>query len=199
MAYPKSIQDLIEEFSKFPSIGPKSAERFVFYLLQKSPGYLEEFLVKIRNLKEIKNCSICGNITEGKICAICTNQKRDRATVCVVANVPDLIAIEKIGAYNGFYHVLGGLINSIKNIGPDNLRIKELVQRIKQSKQKFNEIILALNPDLEGETTSLYLKKILIPFGIKITKLARGLPMGADLIYADEVTLSEALKARKAV
>ena len=117
----------------------------------------------------------------------------------MVANVPDLIAIEKIGAYNGFYHVLGGLINSIKNIGPDNLRIKELVQRIKQSKPKFNEIILALNPDLEGETTSLYLKKILIPFGIKITKLARGLPMGADLIYADEVTLSEALKARKAV
>ncbi|MCD6471345.1 recombination protein RecR [bacterium] len=195
--YSKIIQNLIAEFSKFPGIGPKTAEKFVFYLAKKDINYLENFIKKIISLKNIKTCKICGNYTEKEICDICSNPKRDHSVICVVAKPQDLVAIEKTGEYNGVYHILYGLIDQSKNIGPEKLKIKELIQRIKTEKVK--ELILALNPSLEGEITILYLKKILKPLKIKITQLARGLPMGSDLEYADEITLSSALKNRKQI
>jgi len=195
--YPKNIQDLIDEFSHFPTIGPKTAERFIFYLLKKSPQNLEKLADLIKNLKNFSSCRICGNFSEKNICPICADNQRDHSIICVVAEPQDLVAIEKTNEYHGVYHILGGVINNIQGTGPEKLRINELLQRIKKSPVK--EIILALNPDLEGETTSLYLINLLKKYPIKITRLARGLPMGSDLEYADEITLSNAIKRREII
>ncbi len=195
---PESIQKLIEEFNKLPGIGPKTSERFVFYLLKQSKLELEKFALALSHLKDkIKTCSVCYNFTEKDPCEICGDKKRDQKTICVVAESPDQEAIEKTSEYHGSYHVLGGTINQVEGIGPENLRIQELINRLK--KDHLKEIIIALNPDMEGESTALYLVRLLKPYKIKITRLARGLPMGSDLEYADEITLTNALAGRKEI
>jgi len=198
MCYPKSIQNLIDYFSKLPTVGPKTAERYVFYLLKQSPEELQKFAQAIAELKEKTTiCQTCLSIAEANPCSICSDQKRNQLTICVVADSRDMLTIEATKQYNGLYHILGGTINTIEGIKPEQLNVKQLIARIKQNRIK--EIILALNPDLEGETTAMYLAKLLKPSqqgGIKITRLAKGLPMGADLEYADEITLANALKYR---
>lgn len=192
---PESIQNLIEEFNKLPGIGPKTSERFIFYLLKQPKKELDQLAERLKHLKEkIIICPVCFDFTEKTPCSICSDAKRDQKTICVVAESPDMFAIEKTGKYQGTYHVLGGIINQIEGIGPEQLKIKELVSRIK--KDRIKEIILATNPDLEGESTALYLARLLKPLKIKITRLGKGLPMGSDIEYADEVTLANALSGR---
>jgi recombination protein RecR len=195
--YPKNIQNLIEEFSLFPSIGPKTAERFVIYLLKKSPQDLENLANLIKSLKNLKKCKICNSFSENEICQICSDPNRDQNTICVVAEQKDLIAIENTHEYKGLYHILEGVLNPIQNITPEKLKIKELLKKIDGGKIK--EVILALNPDLDGETTSLYLIDLLKKYPLKITRLARGLPIGGSLEYIDEITLSNALKRREII
>lgn len=195
MNFPPSIQKLINEFSQLPTVGPKTAERFVFYLLKRRPEELRRFAEAITELK-IKTtvCAQCLTITDEPICSICSDAKRQRDMLCVVADSRDLIAIESTRQYNGLYFVLGGLLDAIEGIKPEQLNIPLLIDRIKKSNTK--EIILALDANLEGETTAMYLAKTIKPLGPKVSRLARGLPMGADLEYADEMTLSNALKYR---
>ena len=196
--FPPAIQNLIDEFNKLPGIGPKTSERFVFYLLKQSEEEIEKFAKAIENLKKkITICSQCYNFSEKDPCPICTDPRRDKSLLCVVAYPQDLQAIEKTNEYKGLYHILGGILNPIEGIGPKELKIQELLKRVKKSNSKIQEIILGLNPDLEGEATAIYLAKLLRPLKIKVARLARGLPMGSDLQYADEVTLSNALEGRK--
>ncbi len=205
MRYPASIQNLIEYFCKLPTVGPKTAERYVFYLLKQHPEWLQQLAQAIAEVKEKTTvCQICFSIAESNPCQICSDLKKNHSVICLVADTRDMLAIESTKQYNGVYHILGGVINTIEGIKPDQLNIKSLLNRIKQNNVK--EIILAFNPDLEGETTAMYLVKLLKPYkinpdtkfgaGVKITRLAKGLPMGADLEYADEITLSNALKYR---
>jgi recombination protein RecR len=208
MFFPSSIQNLINQFNKLPGIGIKTAEKFVFYLLKQPKGKLKEFNLAFEELeKKIIKCSLCFNFTEinnfnkdgFNFCSICADSQRDKSILCVIAEPQDLLTIEKTNEYHGLYHILNGVINTIKEIGPERLKIKELIQRIRnsQSSTPVKEIILAFNPDIEGETTILYLTKIFKPSKIKITRLARGLPMGSELEYADEITLTNALKNRQ--
>ncbi len=198
MIYPKSIAALIEHFQKFPSIGPKSAQRMAFYLLRMPKSEVEKFAKAMIEAKEnTKTCEICFNISNESPCEICTSSKRDRATICVVAETKDLIAIEKTNEYKGLYHVLQGLISPLDGIGADDIRIKELLNRLTSS--EVQEIILALPPSVEGEATSLYLTKLIKPFGIKVSRIAFGLPVGADLEYADEITLARAIEGRREI
>ncbi|MFH1173237.1 MAG: recombination mediator RecR [bacterium] len=193
---PQAIKSLTEQFCQLPGIGTKTAERFVFYLLKKNPEELKRFASALGQLKEnIKICSICQNLAENDPCFICSSSNRDQTTICVVAEPTDLAAIEKTGDYRGAYHVLNGVLNPIEGITPDQLKIDELVQRIKKTRPQ--EIILALNPDIEGEATSLYLNKILKALDVKVTRIAKGLPLGSDLEYADQATLSSALANRR--
>lgn len=195
MKYPSSIQNLINLFSSFPSVGPKTAERYVFYLLKQDPENLQKLAQAIAELKEkIRVCKTCFAISEADPCSICAGKNRDAGLICVVSNTRDMLTIEATKQYNGLYHILGGVLNAIEGIKPEQLNIKPLLNRIK--KNNIKEIILALNPNLEGETTAMYLVKLLKPLKIKITRLAKGLPMGADLEYADEITLTNALKFR---
>ncbi len=194
--HPKTIKNLISQFAKLPSIGPKTAERLVFHLLSRPTNELHEFSEAISGIKDnIKVCDKCFNFSEINPCAICSDPRRDTSLICVVAKPQDIIALEKARFFTGIYHILGGQINALENISPLDLKIKELMERAKNAK----EIILALNPDLEGETTTLYLTKVLKQTGTKVTRLARGLPMGADLEYADEITLENALKGREVI
>jgi recombination protein RecR len=198
MKYPAALQNLIEEFSKLPTVGPKTAERYVFYLLKQDPEQLQKFAQAIAELKEkIIICKYCGSITETNPCHICSDTKRNHQLICVVSNMRDLIALESANVINGVYHILGGVISLIDEIAPQQLSIKKLEQRIKDEKVK--EIILALNPNMEGEATALYLAKHFKTLGIKITRLAKGLPMGAELEYADEITLNNAVKFRNEI
>ena len=193
---PSPIQKLIQQFDKLPGIGPKTAERLAFWLLKKPQADLEEFAKSIKEAKKnLIICSSCQNISEQDPCPICSDPHRDKQTICIVAETHDLQTIELLKEYQGVYHVLDGVINYLEGIGPDNLNIQPLVQKIKNNGIK--EVILALNPDLEGEATSLYLQKLLQPFNIKITRLAKGLPSGSAIEYADEVTLVSALKNRR--
>lgn len=196
MQLPKSIQDLVEEFAKLPTIGRKSAERFVFYLLQKPQNELEQFAHKLTNLRQnIKHCSICGCFSEQNPCNICANSKRDPGVICIVVETRNIILIESTKNFNGVYHVLGGLIDASKGVLPEHLNVESLLKRV--NNMKVREIILALNPTFEGENTSMYLQNLLKKFNIKITHLARGLPTGSDIEYADAKTLAEALKYRQ--
>jgi len=193
---PLSIQRLIDQFDKLPGVGPKTAERLAFWLLKKPQADLEEFSASIKNAKtDLIICSVCQNISEQNPCNICSDKNRDRQTICIVAESHDLQTIERLREYNGLYHILGGVINHLEGLGPESLNIGSLISKIQHN--GFKEIILALNPDLEGESTSLYLQKLLKPYQIKITRLAKGLPSGSDIEYADEVTLSSALKNRR--
>ena len=198
MIYPKSIATLIVHFQKFPSIGPKSAQRMAFYLLRMPIDEVEKFARSMIEAKQnTRTCDICFNISSTSPCEICSSNLRDKSTICVVAETKDLIAIEKTNEYKGLYHVLQGLISPIDGIGADDIRIKELLNRL--TDEKVKEVILALSPSVEGEATSLYLNKLIKPFGITISRIAFGLPVGADLEYADEITIAKAIEGRREI
>ncbi len=196
---PKSIQNLINEFGKLPGIGPKSASRLAFYLLKQSGVDVQTFAQAVANLqKDIIFCSICHNMAETDPCKICSDPKRNKNLICVVEDPLDVVAMDQIANYDGVYHVLGGVINPLEGVGPENLKIKELLQRLEESTPK--EVVLATNPSMEGEATAMYISKLLKEpkySHVKVTRIARGLPTGADLEYADEYTLSKALEGRR--
>lgn len=195
MRLPPSLQSVIDEFARLPAIGRKSAERLAFHLLRRPEADLERFAQAILKLKSgITYCAVCGTLTEQERCEVCRDERRDRSLVCVVADPRNMVQIEATGAYNGTYHILGGLIDTAHGITPDHLNVKRLIERINSGVVK--EVVIALNPTFEGETTALYLTNILKNYSIKITRLARGLPSGAEIEYADELTLGEALKHR---
>ena len=193
---PDNITNLIEEFSKLPSIGPKSAERLVFYLLSNGDD-VQFGRVMIDLKKDLRKCDNCKNYTNDELCSICTSSSRNSEIIAVVSNPMDIVALERTGLFRGVYHILYGVISPIDGVGPDDLEIQSLLDRVKSSSPE--EIILATNPNIEGETTSIYISKKLIDQGYdgKITKLAHGLPIGADLEYADQLTLSRALDNRQ--
>lgn len=198
MIYPKSIATLIEHFQKFPSVGPKSAQRMAFYMLRMPESEVQKFAQAILEAKRnTRTCEVCFNLSSSSPCEICTNPKRDRSIICVVAETKDLIAIEKTNEFKGLYHVLQGLISPMDGIGADDIRIKELLKRLASDEVK--EVILALPPSVEGEATSLYLTKLIKPFGITISRIAFGLPVGADLEYADEITIAKAIEGRREI
>lgn len=198
MIYPKSIATLIEHFQKFPSVGPKSAQRMAFYMLRMPESEVQKFAQAILEAKRnTRTCEVCFNLSSASPCEICTNPKRDRSIICVVAETKDLIAIEKTNEFKGLYHVLQGLISPMDGIGADDIRIKELLNRLASDEVK--EVILALPPSVEGEATSLYLTKLIKPFGITISRIAFGLPVGADLEYADEITIAKAIEGRREI
>lgn len=200
---PKSVRDLIEELSKLPGIGPKSAQRLAVHLLHSPSSKISALGKAVLALKEnLVFCETCWNIAEENPCKICTDSQRDGKTICVVEDILDAQAIEKTRDYKGLYHVLHGALSPIDGIGPDQLKLNELFERVKNGEAKdrvtgaISEIILATNPSLEGEATALYIQKYLRDSGVKITRIARGLPVGGDLEYADEVTLSRAISGR---
>ena len=190
------VQALINEFSKLPTIGPKTAARLVFYLLNRPRNEAQSLAEAIIAVKDrVRLCSICFSITEDDPCPICSDERRDAKTMCVVAEAKDIFALERTGAYKGRYHVLGGLISPMDGIGPAQLHVKELIDRI--GSENPREIILATNPNAEGEATALYLSRLLTPIVASVTRLAYGLPIGGDLDYADEVTLAKAIEGRR--
>ena len=199
MNLPRSIRNLVEAFEKLPGIGPKTAQRLVFYLLHVPQEQLDEFAEATQELKrKTVLCSLCFNVAETDPCSVCTNQNRDKSIICVAEQPIDVLVLEKAGSFRGVYHVLHGAISPLNNIGPDELYIKQLLQRIKNSVQPIKEIILAMNPNMEGEATAMYLAKEIKKIkDLKITRLGQGLPTGADLEYADEITLARALEGRK--
>ena len=195
MQYSKELASLIDFFQKFPGVGPKSAQRMAFHLLKMSSEEVRRFSEILVAAKEnIKYCEVCFNMSSSNPCEICRATNRNKDTICVVAETKDLIAIEKTNEYKGQYHVLQGLLSPIDGIGVDDIRIKELLKRAADGNVK--EIILALAPSIEGDATSLYIHKLLKPFGVKITRIAFGLPVGSDLEYADEITIAKALEGR---
>ncbi len=195
MSFSNSIEKLIEEFEKLPSIGHKTAVRLAFHVLNSSVENAEEFANAILDArKNLKYCSVCNNITDVDPCPICSNIKRDKQTICVVEDVRDIASIERTHEFNGVYHVLHGTISPINGIGPNDIKIKELVTRIGNGDVK--ELILATNPDVEGEATAMYISKLVKPFNIKTSRIAHGIPIGGDLEYTDEVTLAKALENR---
>lgn len=200
MKIPKAIQNLIEGFEKLPGVGPKSAQRLTFYLLHVPQHELDKFANSIQNLKnETRICSICFMIGETSPCSICSDSKRDNSTICVVEEALDVIALEKNGKYQGVYHVLHGKIDPLNNIGPDEIYLKQLFERLGNgSKDIVKEVILATNPTMEGEATAMYITKELKNRGLefKVTRIGRGLPIGSDIEYADEVTLQKAMEGR---
>ena len=194
--YSPTIESLIEQFAQFPGVGRKSAERMAFYVLDvmsdEDAKNMSETILTTK--KSIKFCEVCQNLTDSTPCHICSSGKRDRSVICVVETPKDVSAIEKTGQYNGLYHVLHGAISPIDNISPDDIRIKELLLRLANGKTE--EVIMATNPTVNGTATAVYIQKLLKPFDVKVTRIAHGIPMGADIEYADEVTLSKALEAR---
>ncbi len=196
--YIKPLARLIDEFSKMPGIGPKTAQRLAFYILKNSSERVASLAKAILEAKEkVKHCSICGNITDQKVCEICQNINRDKSIICVVEKVRDLIAIENTGEFKGLYHVLEGAISPLDGIEPENLKIDSLLKRLKT--EKIKEIILATNPNIEGEVTASYLNKLIEPLNIKVTRIAYGVPIGGSLEFADEVTLTQALMGRQKI
>lgn len=192
--YSPSIERLIENFERLPSIGHKTATRLAFYMLNQNEEGINEFINSIVEAKKnLRYCSQCFNITDTDPCPICSSQKRDKQTICVVEDVKDIAAMEKTHEFKGVYHVLHGSISPMNGIGPEDIKIKELLERLKDIK----EVIIATNPRVEGEATAIYLSKLIKPLGIKVTRIAHGIPVGGDLEYTDEVTLSKALEGRR--
>mgnify|MGYP001559644114 FL=1 len=190
------IDRLIKELSKLPGIGPKSAERMAFYLLETSAAEASMLSSAILAIKEkIKHCNRCYNISESEICNVCSDARRETAVICVVQEPKDAIAIEKTGHYKGLYHILMGVLSPLDGIGPDHLRIKELTERVKT--EKTREVIIATNFDAAGESTSIYLAKVLKPLNVKLTRLAHGIPVGSNIEYTDQVTLGKAIDGRR--
>jgi recombination protein RecR len=193
------VSRLIEAFNKLPGIGPKSAQRLTYYLLRAPHEEAQALAQAILEVKEkIVLCSVCQNITDRDPCAICDDDQRDRSKICIVEEPLDILALERTGSYKGLYHVLHGVISPMDGIGPDELKVRELLARLK-SPGEVQEIIMATNPNLEGEATAMYLTRLIAPLSIRVTRLARGLPVGADLEYADDVTLTRALEGRQEV
>ncbi len=192
------IASLINEFSRLPTIGPKTAARLVFHLLNRPRNEAQSLAEAILAVKDnVRFCSICYSLTESDPCEFCGDERRDASTICLVAEAKDVYAIERTGAFKGRYHVLGGLISPMDGIGPAQLHVKELIERV--GREDPREIILATNPNAEGEATALYLSRLLQPLGVAVTRLAYGLPIGGDLDYADEMTITKALEGRRAV
>lgn len=195
--YPQPMGKLIGELSKLPGIGPKTAQRLAFYILGLSYGEVNELSQALIEAKEkIRYCSVCNNLTETDPCDFCASQDRDRSIICVVESPKDVIAMEKTGEFHGLYHVLHGSISPMDGIGPEDIKIKNLIPRIKEG---IEEVIVATDPNAEGDVTAMYLAKLLKPLGVKVTRIAHGLPVGGDLEYADEVTLSKALEGRREI
>ena len=210
MKVPRSVANLIEAFESLPGIGPKTAARLTYYLLHAPDSLSEKLAESAKDLKlKTKICSICQNITETDPCDICDDNNRDQSKICVVEDPLDVWAIEKSGSFGGLYHVLHGVIAPLENIGPEDLRINELLKRLNPStdstsslrassgRTKVRELILATNPSMEGEATAMYIQRLVKPLGVKVTRIARGIPIGAELEYADEVTVRRALEGRK--
>lgn len=196
--YPSPVARLVEEFSKLPGVGSKTAQRLAFFVLNMPEREVRILAQAIVDAKQKTSyCSVCGNMTDIDPCSICRNTSRDSSIICVVEGPRDVIAMEKTREFKGIYHVLHGAISPMEGIGPDDIRIKELLQRI--SKGGITEVIVATNPNVEGEATAMYLSKLLKPFGTKVTRIAHGIPVGGDLEYADEVTLAKALEGRREI
>lgn len=196
--YSPSIEKLIQSFEKLPSIGNKTAARLAFYILNASEEETNDFISSIVNAKKnLKYCSKCYNISDTDPCTICSNPKRDQSEICVVEDVRDIVAMEKTHEFRGVYHVLHGSISPMNGVGPDDIKIKELLARLMDGQVK--EVILATNPRVEGEATAMYLSKLIKPLGIKVTRIAHGIPVGGDLEYTDEITLTKALEGRREI
>lgn len=196
--YPDSLKNLIESFKLLPGVGEKTAERMAFFLINEEQEKTDFFADSIRNAKSnIRKCSICNGITDKEICDICGNELRNKKILCVVEDPKSIFLFEKIGTYNGLYHVLDGLISPLEGIDPDDIGIEKLVKRVQ--KDKYDELIIAVKPSIEGETTSLYIKKIIEGMKIKVTRIASGIPIGTDIEYIDTMTLERALSDRKEI
>ena len=194
--YEGIIQDLIDELGRLPGVGPKSAQRIAFHVIQSDRVDVTRLAEVLKTVKErVKFCTTCGNISEEELCKICRDPRRDKTSICVVEESKDVLAIEKTREFKGTYHVLGGAISPIDGVGPENLRIKELMARL--SETTIGEIIIATDPNLEGEATATYLTRLIKPLGIRVSRLASGLPVGGDLEYADEITLGRAFEGRR--
>jgi recombination protein RecR len=194
--YEGAVQDLIDELGRLPGIGPKSAQRIAFHLLAAEPADVARLAAALQRVKdEVKFCTTCGNVAEAEQCRICLDPRRDETVICVVEEPKDVVAIERTREFRGRYHVLGGAISPIEGIGPDDLRVRELLQRLQDG--TITELILATDPNLEGEATATYLARLIKPMGLRVTRLASGLPVGGDLEYADEVTLGRAFSGRR--
>jgi recombination protein RecR len=194
--YEGIIQDLIDELDRLPGVGPKSAQRIAFHIIQSDRVDVSRLAEVLKTVKErVKFCTTCGNISEEELCRICRDPRRDDSSICVVEESKDVLAIEKTREFKGKYHVLGGAISPIDGIGPENLRIKELMARLTQT--RINEVIIATDPNLEGEATATYLTRLIKPLGVRVSRLASGLPVGGDLEYADEITLGRAFEGRR--
>lgn len=194
--YTPSLERLIEQFAKLPSVGKKSAQRLAFHMLNMSEQDAKKFTDAIISAREsIKKCTVCCNLTDGEVCSVCSSQSRDKSTICVVEDPRDVIAIERTHEYNGLYHVLHGVISPMNDINPEDICIKELLLRL--GDDTVTEVIMATNPTVEGEATSMYISRLIKPLGVNVSRLAYGVPVGADLEYADEFTLIRALEGRK--
>ena len=193
--FPAALETLIEKFAMLPGIGRKSAQRLAFFVLSLPEGEAESFAVAILDARgSVRCCSVCQNLTDADICPICASDKREKGIICVVAEPRDVVSIERGREYGGVYHVLHGVLSPMNHVGPDDLRISELVSRVAAG--GVEEVIMALNPDTEGETTAMYISRLLKPFGVKVTRLAYGIPVGSNLEFADDATLSRALEGR---
>ncbi|CAJ1317184.1 recombination mediator RecR [Paenibacillus sp. PK4536] len=196
MYYPEPIAKLIEAFTHLPGVGPKTAGRLAFHVLRMKEDDVIDFAKALVNVKRnLHYCSVCGNITDTDPCQICQDKTRDASVICVIQEAKDLVAMERTREFDGYYHVLHGAISPIEGIGPDDIKLKELLNRL--SDERVQELILATNPNIEGEATAMYISRLVKPFNIKVTRIAHGLPVGGDLEYADEVTLSKALEGRR--
>lgn len=196
--YAAPVAKLIEEFEKLPGIGHKTAQRLAFHVINMPQEKADRLANAINEAKlKIKYCSVCGNLTDTDVCSLCSSEKRDSSLICVVEDSRDVVAMEKIREFKGLYHVLQGAISPMQGIGPEDIKIKELLARIKD--RNISEIIIATNPNIEGEATAMYISKLVKPLGIKTTRIAHGIPVGGDLEYADEVTLAKALEGRREI
>ena len=196
--FPAALERLTEQFARLPGIGGKSAQRLAFHVLSMDDAAAAEFAAAITDAKAtVKTCPICQNLTDQEQCSICADEERDHSQICVVAEPKDVIAMERAREYRGVYHVLHGVLSPLNHVGPDDLRIKELLARVADG--SVREVIMATNPDTEGEATAMYLSRLLRPMGVQVTRLAYGIPMGSQLVYADEVTLLRALEGRQEI
>ena len=191
----EALNILQEWFAKLPGIGPKSAARLAYRVIEMDPAEVKQFAQDMYAARlAVRHCAICGNLTDREVCPICADERRDKGTICVVKDARDVMAIERGRAYRGVYHVLGGVISPLDGIGPDEIRVKELLARVREGAK---EVILATNPDVKGEATAVYIHQLLEPLGVKVTRIAHGVPVGSDLEYADEITLSKAMEGRR--
>ena len=196
--YEGIVQDLIDELGPLPGVGPKGAQRIAFYLLDADPADVRRLAVVLTEVKDkVRFCAVCGNVAEAELCRVCRDPRRDTTVLCVVEESKDVVAIERTREFRGRYHVLGGAISPIEGVGPDQLRVRELMARLADG--EVTEVILATDPNLEGEATATYLSRLLRPMGLRVTRLASGLPVGGDLEYADEITLGRAFEGRRSV